>query len=119
MPCNLLRKRQSRQFRKNSPGHSLGCVAANSAFNQVLLYETLPTDWVPGIEEGGQEQHVRAVMAALRSFKPRDEIEGMLAAQTVALHFGAMECLRRAMIPAQGGLRRIYEDLCGRGGLPI
>ena len=40
-------------------------------------------------------------MAALRAFKPRDEIEGLLAAQAVALHFGVMECLRRAMIPAQ------------------
>jgi hypothetical protein len=36
-------------------------------------------------------------MSALIAFKPKDEIEGMLAAQAVALHFGAMECLRRAM----------------------
>jgi hypothetical protein len=42
-------------------------------------------------------------MAALKAFKPKDEIEGMLAAQAVALHFGAMECFRRAMIPDQPG----------------
>ena len=39
-----------------------------------------------------------AAVAALRAFKPTDEIEGMLAAQTVAMHFGAMECFRRAMV---------------------
>ena len=42
-----------------------------------------------------------AAVAALRAFKPTDEIEGMLAAQTVAMHFGAMECFRRAMVYEQ------------------
>jgi hypothetical protein len=37
----------------------------------------------------------------MAAFRPKDEIEGMLAAQAVALHFGAMECLRRAMVPNQ------------------
>ena len=77
------------------------CGSADTAFNLVLLRETLPTVWVPGIEDDGQDQRMRAVMAALRAFKPRDEIEGLLAGQAVALHFGAMECLRRAMIPEQ------------------
>lgn len=39
--------------------------------------------------------------AALAAFKPTDELEGMLAAQAVALHHTAMECLRRAMLPDQ------------------
>jgi hypothetical protein len=42
-----------------------------------------------------------AAVAALRAFKPTDEIEGMLAAQTMAMHFGAMECFRRAMVHDQ------------------
>jgi hypothetical protein len=75
--------------------------SVDTAFNLVLLRETIPTVWVPGIEEDGQDQRMRAVMVALRGFKPRDEIEGLLAGQAVALHFGAMECLRRAMIPEQ------------------
>jgi len=46
---------------------------------------------------------VATVAAALAAFEPKDEIEGMLAAQVVALHFGAMECFRRAMIKEQPG----------------
>lgn len=42
-----------------------------------------------------------AAGAALEAFKPADEIEGMLAAQAVALHFTAMDCLRRSMLPEQ------------------
>jgi len=44
---------------------------------------------------------LNAAMAALAAFKPADEIEGMIAAQAVALHHGAMECLRRAMLGDQ------------------
>ena len=37
----------------------------------------------------------------LQGIKPRDEIEGMLAAQMVATHSAAMDCLRRAMVEGQ------------------
>lgn len=43
----------------------------------------------------------RSVAAALLAFEPRDEIEGMLAAQAVALHEVAMSCFRRAALPDQ------------------
>ena len=46
-------------------------------------------------------KRVAFVAAALAAFKPTDELEGLLAAQGVALHLGAMECLRRAMLPDQ------------------
>jgi hypothetical protein len=36
---------------------------------------------------------------AVGSFAPRDAIEGMMAAQAVALHHAAMECARRALHP--------------------
>ena len=42
-----------------------------------------------------------AALAALRDAAPRDALEGMLAAQMVALHHAAMECLRRAHLPEQ------------------
>ncbi|MXP65631.1 hypothetical protein E0493_19975 [Roseomonas sp. M0104] len=70
--------------------------------NEVLVGQALNAVWSPpGETEGDQLKKVRAVSQALAAFKPRDEIEGMLAAQAVALHFGAMECLRRAMVPNQ------------------
>jgi hypothetical protein len=71
------------------------------AFNSILLRETLATVWCQNTEDDTQSKRFGAVAAALRAFKPKDELEGMLAAQAVALHFGAMECLRRAMIRDQ------------------
>jgi hypothetical protein len=44
---------------------------------------------------------VMAAMAALQAFQPRDGVEGMIAAQAVAAHHAAMECLRLACEPAQ------------------
>jgi hypothetical protein len=40
-------------------------------------------------------------LAALAGIGPKDEIEGMIAAQLLAAHNAAMECYRRAMIPDQ------------------
>ena len=42
-----------------------------------------------------------AAYEALQNIAPRDELEGMLAAQMISTHNAAMECLRRAMIPEQ------------------
>jgi hypothetical protein len=52
-----------------------------------------------------------ATIAALVSIGPRDELEGMMAAQLVAAHNAAMECYRRAMIPEQSfdGRREKFE----------
>ena len=43
----------------------------------------------------------KAALAALEGIGPQDELEGQLAAQMVATHNAAMECLRRAMLPEQ------------------
>ena len=84
-------------------------------FNNVILRETMVTVWIPGTENDGQAKRVRAVIAALKAFKPKDEIEGMLAAQAVALHFGAMECFRRAMMRRRGCARRCKRTDTRRG----
>src|SRR3954468_23350751 len=41
------------------------------------------------------------IIAALMGIGPKDELEGMMAAQLVAAHNAAMECYRRAMISEQ------------------
>ena len=51
--------------------------------------------------EAAQMREIRAALAAMAGLAPRDELEGMMAAQMVATHTGAMECLRRAMLPDQ------------------
>jgi len=72
------------------------------SFNEVMLSETLRCLW--GTQSDEREELTRCInagRAALAAFKAKDEIEAMLAAQAVALHFGAMECLRRSMLPEQ------------------
>jgi len=73
----------------------------NFDFNITLLREALSCVWVPGGEEEGQARRTKATMVALKAFEPKDAIEAMLAAQAVAMHFGAMECFRRTMLPDQ------------------
>jgi hypothetical protein len=47
------------------------------------------------------EKTLNGVLGALHGINPGDEVEGMLAAQMVATHLAAMECLRRAQVPGQ------------------
>lgn len=84
----------------NDPLRLMG-GSRSTHFNSVLVREVLSTVPVPGGPYDGQKQRMSAAVAALGGFQPKDEIEGMLAAQATALHFGSMECLRRAMIPDQ------------------
>jgi hypothetical protein len=42
------------------------------------------------------DETVKTMIAAMRSIGPRDGVEGMLAAQMIASHEAAMECLGRA-----------------------
>jgi hypothetical protein len=71
-------------------------------FNKTLVIEVTRCLSVTGEEDGDASKRlIKAAGAALHAFKPADEIEGMIAAQAVGLHFTAMECLRRANIAEQ------------------
>ena len=48
-----------------------------------------------------QKRNAGLAGLALRSFKPTDEVEAMIAAQATMLHAMSMECARRAMTPQQ------------------
>lgn len=49
-------------------------------------------------DEGERDRLTRAAVAGLMGIEPRDEMEGMLAAQLIAVSSAAMECYRRAAI---------------------
>jgi hypothetical protein len=93
-------------------------------FNWAIVRETAATIRMLGPEEDKTvDKLLEITCTALRAFNPLDEIEGMLAAQAIALHFGAMEALRRSMIsdqPAEiaarlrkdgANLARAYTDM--------
>jgi hypothetical protein len=83
----------------SKPGLTLLAGSRWPEFNQALLKATVAT--VATQDPDAVSLHIAATSAALAAFNPADEIEGMIAAQAVALHFAAMECLRRAMLPGQ------------------
>ncbi len=51
----------------------------------------------------GEDFTKQMAAIALRAFKPTDTVEGMLAAQAVALHHASLECSRRAILQGQPG----------------
>lgn len=65
--------------------------SASLAFNSQLLRLTIAALYVhPEADPEVVDRGMAAISSALAAFKPKDEIEGMLAAQAVALHFSAM-----------------------------
>ena len=75
--------------------------SANEAFNRHILDRVMDTAWRQPGNENAVQEIANVAYAALAAFKPVDEIEGMLAAQAVAMHLASMECFRRAMIAEQ------------------
>jgi hypothetical protein len=71
-------------------------------WNNILANQTIQTLWV--FKNSDEQQVIKqqnAAIAALAGIGPKDEIEGMIAAQLVACHNATMECHRRAMHPEQ------------------
>ena len=71
-------------------------------FSLRLLGQVLETTFIHGSDRDEKSNMaLDFIAAAMAEIAPRDEIEGMLAAQMVATHNASMECLRRAMLPDQ------------------
>ena len=75
-------------------------------FNHYLADSLMRTMWVvggqnPADREALESKAMGAAVAAMRAFEPKDEIEGLLAAQSLAMHFASMECFRRSIISEQ------------------
>jgi len=70
-------------------------------WNSTLANQTLKALWLEHSDPATQEKQYSATVAALIGIGPKDELEGMMAAQLIAAHNAAMECYRRAMIGEQ------------------
>jgi len=57
--------------------------------------------WVANANEEVRDTKYEAAIAGLIGIAPKDELEGMMAAQLIAAHSAAMECYRRAMLGEQ------------------
>lgn len=70
-------------------------------WNNTLANQAVQALWVKNSNADEQDRQLSATVAALAGISPRDELEGMMAAQLIAAHNAAMECYRRAMIGEQ------------------
>ena len=70
-------------------------------WNNLLANQTIKGLWLAHSDQETKEKQYSATVAALVGIAPKDELEGMMAAQLIAAHNAAMECYRRAMIGEQ------------------
>jgi hypothetical protein len=70
-------------------------------WNDILANQTVQALWLKRSDPSMRYEQYSATVAALAGIGPKDELEGMMAAQLIAAHNAAMECYRRAMIAGQ------------------
>jgi hypothetical protein len=70
-------------------------------WNNILATQAIQTLWMAHSDEKTRDSQRSATVSALVGMAPKDEMEGMLAAQLLAAHNASMECYRRAMLREQ------------------
>jgi hypothetical protein len=90
----------------NDPADRKGALkniggSQSDVWNRLLAEQSIETLWKQNSDVDTYRQQVNATVAALAGIGPRDELEGMMAAQLIAAHNATMECYRRAMIREQ------------------
>ena len=69
--------------------------------NSALVNQAAQTIWLSHCKPDDRTTKLHTVVDTMVGIAPENEIEGMLAAQMVAVHHATMECFRRAMIEGQ------------------
>jgi hypothetical protein len=70
-------------------------------WNSLLANQAIQTLWLKHSDQETRDRQMSATIAAMGGISPKDELEGMMAAQLLAAHNAAMECYRRAMVSEQ------------------
>ncbi len=73
----------------------------SDAWNTRLADQTVRAMALTTSDGAEQDRQLRASVAALRGIAPKDELEGMMAAQLIAAHNATMDCYRFATLPRQ------------------
>jgi hypothetical protein len=106
-PFEMSRKKARNPEVHNDPAKHKGTLksvggSVSDDWNNLVANQTVRALW--HFESADPETKKRdrsATINALIGLSPRDECEGMIAAQLIACHHAAMECYRRAMLPEQ------------------
>jgi hypothetical protein len=70
-------------------------------WNNALLNQCADALGIAHSAQVDRDRLCRATVSGLVGIDPKDELEGMIAAQLLVGHNAAMECYRRAMLPDQ------------------
>jgi len=97
---------QARRVFVNDPDNLSGALKAiggsrSDHWNHILGNQTAGSLWTKHSDDETRNRQYNAAVAGLVGIGPRDELEGMIAAQLIASHNAAMECYRRAMLTEQ------------------
>ena len=63
----------------------------SNTWNALVANQVAKCLWTSGSTEEQRNSQFKATISGLIGISPRDEIEGMMAAQMIAAHFAAME----------------------------
>lgn len=90
----------------NDPGDMKGALkhiggSQSDQWNNIVANQAIQALWMTHSDPETRHKQCSATVAALVGIGPKDELEGMMAAQLLAAHNAAMECYRRAMIGEQ------------------
>lgn len=81
----------------------------NDNFANMLANQAAGSLWLGHSNKDDAAKLKQAALVGLMGAAPKDELEGMAAAQMVAAHNATMECFKRAMIPDQSVDSRDYN----------
>ena len=73
----------------------------SDCLNTMLANQAMQALWLEQSDASERDRKRSATVYALVGIGPKDELEGMMAAQLIAAHNAAMECYRRAMLGEQ------------------
>ena len=73
----------------------------NDDWNNIVANQAVAALWFKNSDVDYAKKQRSATVGALIGISPRDEFEGMIAAQLIACHNASMECYRRAMLGEQ------------------
>ena len=73
----------------------------SDAWNNIIINQAVRALWIKHSDEEALGDQRKATVLGLAGIGPKDELEGMLAAQLLAAHNASMECYRRGMLGEQ------------------
>jgi hypothetical protein len=99
---HVTNKKKPAVINMNDPDDSKGTLKSmggskSDNWNNIIANQAINTLWVGHSDKDTCDRQYSATVMALVGIAPKDEIEGMIAAQLIAAHNAAMECYRRAM----------------------